>query len=132
MVFDCSRIINLAWYYLLIVYIMNEIDKEEIKAKILLEIDRTERLVSDYKELTKPVASENAIGRVSRMDAINNKSVTEAALRQAELKLNGLKHTLAQIDNKDFGLCAKCKQPIPLGRILLIPHSRFCINCAQC
>ena len=38
----------------------------------------------DYKEITKPIAPENAIGRISRMDAINNKSVTEAALRQAK------------------------------------------------
>jgi DnaK suppressor protein len=111
---------------------MESIDKEEIKSKIFKEIEKTERLVAEYKELTKPVEPENAIGRISRMDAINNKSVTEAALRQAEMKLNGLKHTLSQIDSDDFGLCAKCKQPIPLGRILLMPHSRFCISCAQC
>lgn len=111
---------------------MNEIEKAEIKAKILQEIERTENLVVEYKELTKPVEPENAIGRVSRMDAINNKSVTEAALRQAEVKLTGLKNTLSNINNDDFGLCAKCKQPIPVGRILLMPHSRFCIHCAQC
>ena len=34
-----------------------------------------------------PIAPENAIGRVSRMDAINNKSVNEAALKKAEIKL---------------------------------------------
>ena len=109
---------------------MNNIDREEVKSKILSEIEKTEKLVVEYKELTKPIEPENAIGRVSRMDAINNKSVTEAALRQAENKLNGLNYTLTQIDKEDFGLCAKCKQVIPLGRILLMPHSRFCINCA--
>ncbi len=111
---------------------MDGIDKEEIKFKILKEIERTESLVAEYKELTRPVEPENAIGRISRMDAINNKSVAEAALRQAEMKLNGLKHTLSQIESDDFGLCTKCRQPIPLGRILLVPHSRFCISCAQC
>ena len=29
-------------------------------------------LIKEYKELTKPIAPENAIGRISRMDAINN------------------------------------------------------------
>ncbi len=109
---------------------MNNNDRKEIKGKILSEIEKTEKLVAEYRELTKPIEPENAIGRVSRMDAINNKSVTEAALRQAENKLNGLKYTLLQIDKEDFGLCARCKQVIPLGRILLMPHSRFCINCA--
>ena len=101
---------------------MNNIDREEVKSKILSEIEKTEKLVVEYKELTKPIEPENAIGRVSRMDAINNKSVTEAALRQAENKLNGLNYTLTQIDKEDFGLCAKCKQVIPLGRILLIQN----------
>jgi len=37
--------------------------------------------------MTQPIAPENAIGRLGRMDAINNKSVMEAALREAEAKL---------------------------------------------
>ena len=111
---------------------MKEVDKEELKQKIISEIEKTEKLIAAYKELTKPIEPENAIGRVSRMDAINNKSVTEAALRQAELKLKGLNYAVSQIGEDDFGLCAKCKKPIPFGRILLMPHSRFCVNCAQC
>jgi DnaK suppressor protein len=56
----------------------------ELKQIILDEISKTKLLVKEYEELTKPIAPDVAIGRISRMDAINNKSVTEAALRQAE------------------------------------------------
>ena len=98
--------------------------------KIITEIEKTEKSIPDYKEMTKSIVPENAIGRVSHMDAINNKSVTEAALRQAEEKLKKLKYVLTQVGQKDFGICAKCKCPIPLVRILLMPHSRFCVNCA--
>lgn len=62
-------------------------DKIDIKQKIQEEISKTEQLVTEYKENTKPVAPDVSIGRISRMDAINNKSVAEAALRQAEQKL---------------------------------------------
>jgi len=110
---------------------MDDKTTNEIKEKIITEIDKTEKSIKEYKEITKPIAPENAIGRVSRMDAINNKSVAEAALRQAEEKLNKLKYVLANIDEDDFGLCAKCKKPIPLGRILLMPQSRHCVNCAN-
>lgn len=103
----------------------------EIKEKIIAEIDKTEKSIIEYKEITKPIAPENAIGRISRMDAINNKSVVEAALRQAEEKLEKLKYMLSQIGEKDFGLCTKCKKPIPIGRILLMPQSRHCVNCAN-
>lgn len=105
--------------------------RNEVKEKIIAEIKKTEKSILEYKEITKPIAPENAIGRVSRMDAINNKSVTEAALRQAEEKLSKLKYVLTQVEESDFGLCARCKRPIPVGRILLMPQSRYCINCAS-
>ncbi len=108
--------------------------KEEIKKVELLikgEIDKLIPSIENYKELTKPIAPENAIGRISRMDAINNKSVNEAALKKAEQKLKNLEIALVNINDPDFGICSKCKKPIPVGRILLMPHSRFCVNCAN-
>ena len=110
---------------------MTDQEKQEILVKLKEEIEKTEQSISDYREMTKPISPENAIGRISRMDAINNKSVAEAALRQAEGKLKNLHTVLESIDNKDFGLCMKCQQPIPIGRILLMPQSRFCVNCAR-
>ena len=110
---------------------MNKQERDTIEQLIHEEVKKTKALITDYKELTKPIAPENAIGRISRMDAINNKSVNEAALRQAENKLAGLIRALENISEPDFGLCAKCRNSIPTGRILLMPHSRFCVSCAQ-
>jgi DnaK suppressor protein len=110
---------------------MNKEDKQDIKKRILEELKKTEELILDYKESTKPISPENAIGRVSRMDAINNKSVVEAALRKAEEKLNKLKLVLDKVNDADFGLCMRCGNPIPIGRILLMPQSRNCVRCAQ-
>jgi DnaK suppressor protein len=106
-------------------------NKLEIKANIEAEITKTEKQVAEYKELTKPIEPENAIGRISRMDAINNKSVTEAALRKAKEKLEKLRFALTKVGDDDFGICLKCKQPIPLGRILIMPQSRTCVKCTR-
>jgi DnaK suppressor protein len=110
---------------------MNESNLALLKNKIDEEIIKTEATVTEYKELTKPIAPENAIGRVSRMDAINNKSVTEAALRTAENKLKLLYQMKDNWHKPDFGDCAKCRQEIPIMRLLLVPQSRFCVRCAQ-
>ena len=110
---------------------MTEEQLNEIQNKIFEEIKSTEKSIVDYKENTKPIALENAIGRVSRMDAINNKSVAEAALRQAEDKLKKLRYMKTQIGKKDFGMCAKCKQAIPIGRLMIMPQSRYCVRCAS-
>jgi len=110
---------------------MNSKDLKSIQQKIEAEIIATQNAVLNYKELTKPIAPENAIGRISRMDAINNKSVNESALRKAELKLKNLQIALTNINDPDFGICGRCKNQIPIGRILLMPQSRFCVNCAS-
>ncbi|MFY0628549.1 MAG: TraR/DksA C4-type zinc finger protein [Reichenbachiella sp.] len=105
-------------------------DKAKIKSQIEKEIKVTQSKINDLKEQTKPISPENAIGRVSRMDAINNKSVNEASLRQAQDKLNKLEIAITKIDSKEFGICVKCQKPIPVGRLMLMPHSNKCVNCA--
>ncbi len=105
--------------------------KQEIKEAILNEQKELKLKIAEYKELTKPIAPENAIGRISRMDAINNKSVNEAALRQAEKKLIGIERALEQIGEDHFGLCKGCGMQIPLGRILLVLGTTKCVKCAS-
>ena len=106
-------------------------DKAALKLKIRTSIEELELKVLDLKELTKPIAPENAIGRVSRMDAINNKAVNEMALRQCEFKLNKLKLALVKIDEDYFGKCSRCGQDIQEGRVMLLPENTLCIRCAS-
>tara|TARA_R110002073_G_scaffold69287_5_gene171926 strand:+ start:4661 stop:4993 length:333 start_codon:yes stop_codon:yes gene_type:complete len=110
---------------------MNKNELKHVEEKIAGEISKTEAAIQHYKALTKPIAPENAIGRISRMDAINNKSINDAALKQAEQKLKNLKIAFSNINDTDFGLCFKCHSQIPIGRILLMPHTRYCVNCAR-
>lgn len=109
---------------------MTEQEQSELKAAIEKKIKLTEAAIEDYKEMTKPVAPDVAIGRLSRMDAINNKSVMEAALREAEAKLFRLEHALVKLANNEFGRCTKCSQPIPFNRLKAMPDSTRCITCA--
>ena len=97
------------------------LDKE--KSKLILRLD-------ELVELTQPIAPDDAIGRVSRMDAIVNKSINQEALRKANDKLNKINISLERIDDDDFGTCIQCGTPIPIQRLLLMPGS-ICINCAR-
>ena len=106
-------------------------EKELIKIKILEEIEKNEIIINNYKETMKPVAPDNAIGRVTRMDSIVNQSVTKVLLTKAETKLTKLKYALSKTDTPDFGICAKCKNSIPAARLLIVPESPFCVKCAQ-
>lgn len=110
---------------------MTQAERDTIKLKIAGDIDNTLRKIATLKELTQPIAPENAIGRVSRMDAINNKSINQTALTLAEEKLIELKTILPIVDEAEFGICLGCKSAIPIGRIMVMPHRRFCVGCSR-
>lgn len=105
--------------------------ENEIREKINAAIEKTKRSISDYREQSQPISPDDSIGRVSRMDAINNKTVTEASLRQAEGKLNNLERVLSQLGTADFGVCISCRNPIPIERIVFRPESLYCVRCAR-
>ena len=110
---------------------MTEKDRIKIRKRIKEAILDTSQKIQEYSELSKPISPENSIGRISRMDAINNKSVVEAALRESEKKLSDLKFVESLIFKEDFGICISCKQSIPIGRILFRPQSKKCVKCAN-
>ncbi|MEQ8624003.1 MAG: TraR/DksA C4-type zinc finger protein [Vicingaceae bacterium] len=109
---------------------MKDTEKNTLKKKMKSEIKKLSEEISDLKEMVKPIPPENAIGRISRMDAINNKSVNEAALRKALMRLDALKSGLENSDDEKFGICVRCDAVIPMGRLLLRPQTRSCVNCA--
>ena len=110
---------------------LNDDQRFQLKEKIEKAIKRTKRDIEELEELTQPIAPENSLGRITRMDAINNKSVSEASLRQAEDKLSKLEYALKRINDQDLDQCVQCKSEIPYPRLLLIPESNKCVRCAR-
>ena len=110
---------------------MDPVEKQEIKERIEAAIVGVEKDIASLEELTKPISPDNAIGRLSRMEAIGSKSINEANLASARTKFAKLKFALAGIDLEDFGICLECGEPIPIARIMIVPESKFCVSCAE-
>lgn len=105
-------------------------EKHKIKEIVIKNIESAESDIIELTEVTKPVAPDNSIGRISRMDAINNKSVNEAALRKTQVRLKKLRNVLEDIDKPTFGKCTRCGNPIPFGRLEFMPESKKCVKCS--
>ena len=106
-------------------------EREAIRDQLKKKLIRIDKEIIELKDLTVPEAPDCAIGRVSRMDAINNRSVNEAALRKKQDQQRQIKFALTQIDLDSFGKCVSCGNEIPIGRILLMPESIKCVRCAS-
>ena len=79
---------------------MTQEEINNIKQRLTTKISRTKVKIGRMEEMTQPIGPENAIGRVSRMDAINNKSVMEAALRTARKNLDAMEAAAAQVGKR--------------------------------
>lgn len=107
-------------------------EKDILKQKMLADISELEETATRLRESSRPVAPDNAIGRLTRMEAINAKAISEVSLSNARNRLTRLKTALARLNNdEDFGVCRECEEPIPAGRIMIMPESVYCVKCAS-
>lgn len=109
---------------------LNPQERTQIKTRIKDDIEEALSLIAELEELTQPIAPNDAIGRLSRMDAINNKSVNEHLLIKAQSRLVKLQASLNRVEQLDYGLCKSCKNPIPVNRLIMLPETEKCVNCA--
>jgi len=106
-------------------------EKINIRMDIQKRINEAEGSLDTLREQTKPVPPSVAIGRLTRMDAIQQKHMAEANLKSAEVLIKNLKQALEKLDDPEFGICSICGKDIPMGRILAVPEAKICIQCAS-
>lgn len=109
---------------------MDQSAQHEMHEVIREKIEETKEEITQLEELTKPIKPDNAYGRLSRMDAINNKTINDAALRKQKKQLQKLERALDRIDEGNYGSCLKCGDDIPVGRLKFMPWTTKCVKCA--
>ena len=110
---------------------MEKIEREKLEQHIRDKIEILKEDIVSLKKLTAPIPPDNAIGRLTRMEAISSKSINEATLRKSEYTLLKLERALRIIDAPDFGLCGQCEEPILFARLMILPETDLCIECAE-
>lgn len=110
---------------------MDQSDRDNLKQNILCELEKVRQDIKSLSELVRPVAPDDAIGRLTRMEAINSKSINEAKLGDAKSRLVLLEMALAMVDEPGFGTCIECGDDIPLARLQLMPETTICVECAS-
>ena len=105
--------------------------REKLKDHIKIKIGGLKENIKSYQTLTHPISPDNAIGRLTRMEAINSKSINEAALNKAKQTLSKMERALTMINDLDFGSCRVCERSIPFARLMIVPESDLCVQCAE-
>ena len=81
-------------------------------------------------DAARPVSlDQQSVGRVSRVDAIQQQQMALAGREQAERLLRQITQALQRIDDGVYGICLHCEQPIARARLEAQPHASLCVNC---
>ena len=72
-----------------------------------------------------------SVGRVSRIDAIQQQSMALASERRREQEQQRIKSALARMDDEEYGYCIACGEAIPEARLRFDPSIATCVSCAK-
>lgn len=82
-------------------------------------------------ESRAPVELDQAMqGRLSRMDALQQREMALATQRRREIELNRIEAALKRLDEDDYGYCVSCDENIAPGRLKSDPSEPLCVDCA--
>lgn len=72
-----------------------------------------------------------SVGRLARMDAIQERSMAADTRLRGEQTLQKIKTALKRCDAGSYGYCLGCEQPIDPGRLEVDPATILCRQCAE-
>jgi DnaK suppressor protein len=74
---------------------------------------------------------QQAVGRLSRMDALQVQAMALETSRRRGVELRRIAAALARMDEGDYGYCLECGEEIAVRRLELDPAAPLCITCAS-
>jgi DnaK suppressor protein len=92
------------------------------------------RLLSDESGLAGTVdLDQSRMGRVSRIDAIQQQKMAQATLRRHQQRLERVEAAIERhdADPEDYGPCLRCGEPIGYRRLKAFPDVVVCVGCSS-
>ena len=101
----------------------------ELRAALHALSETLEQAVTATTAGAKPVDLDEPIGRLSRMEAMQQQQMAAANRRSQTLRLKLVVAALARIEAGDYGNCRECEEPVGYRRLRARPESRLCLAC---
>ena len=102
------------------------------RSKLQAEVTELQDLSHVSKEGRAPVElDQQSVGRLSRMDAMQQQSMDIAREDRRQARLQVLVAALRRIDEDEYGYCLRCGEDIPAARLDVDPAVTLCVSCAN-
>jgi len=77
------------------------------------------------------VLDQQAVGRLSRMDALQRQAMAQAMARRRAGRERRIKAAIDRMEDGEFGYCLECGEEIAFERLDLDPTFPNCLSCAR-
>ena len=96
---------------------------------LLRQLELTEQLEISQQAAEIVTLDQTAVGRVSRIDALQQQSMAISTRGTAKLKLQKIATALKAMSKEYYGYCRQCDEPIPFKRLEIQPEALHCLSC---
>ena len=105
-------------------------DQPGFRESILREIDELRTLSDGSRDSRAPVElDQQSVGRLSRMDAMQQQSMDLAREERRRHRLAVLAAALRRLDADEYGYCLACGEDILPERLEIDPAVTLCVAC---
>jgi DnaK suppressor protein len=101
----------------------------ELKEDLLALVEELSSVLEASKDGAKPVELDQPIGRLSRMDAIQQQKMVSANRQSMEVRLQRVEAALKHMEEGIYGECRRCEEEIAYPRLKARPEAPFCLDC---
>ncbi len=102
----------------------------ELAAELERQLGRLRRSMKVTDEAMRPVElDQTAVGRLSRMDSLQNQSLSKGLHEREAARLGQIVAALARVEAGTYGTCAECGDAIPFERLYVFPEAPECARC---
>jgi DnaK suppressor protein len=106
----------------------DDIDLEYFKKRL----EQRLKELGDGRKADRPLELDpSRVGRLSRMDAMQQQAMSQAAARLVAMEEQRIRTALKRMASGDYGYCVNCEEDIAEGRLRVDPSVMTCIDCAR-
>ncbi len=109
---------------------LSETQLAQLRNELERQLAKLERSMMVTDEALKTVElDQSAVGRLSRMDSLQNQSMAKGLRERESVRLALIQGALRRLDAGTYGVCTTCAAPVAAERLFVFPESATCARC---
>lgn len=109
---------------------LTKAQQDELQAELERRLVKLEKSMKVTDEALKTVElDQTAVGRLSRIDSLQNQSMSKGLREREVVQLSQIREALARLEAGRYGVCEACDGFIPFERLFVFPEASACAAC---